>query len=79
MKTRSVTWSIMHPMPLDLAHFRRVAEAAEVAAIGAFEICGDCHGTQSGLDGLYGYDEYPEVLSGLQADEDRSARLATRL
>ena len=53
----------MHPTPLDVAYFRRVAEAAEGAAIGAFEICGDCHGTQSGLDGLYGYDEYASVLS----------------
>ena len=63
MASPTVTWSLMHPTPIDPEYFRRVADAADASRVDSFEICGDCHGPLGGLDGLYDYADYGSVLS----------------
>lgn len=81
MNEIGITWSLMHPTPLDVAYFRRVLAAADRAGVDDFEICGDCHGTRSGLDGLYDYTEYPGIADAAhrEAVAENRRRLNTIL
>lgn len=56
-----ITWSLMHPTRLDPDYFRRVLQAAEARRVDSFEICGPCHGLESGLDGLIDYAPYRDA------------------
>lgn len=47
-----VTWSVMHPTPLDPAYMARVVEkAVEYGGSDSFEVCGTCHSGMGGMDG----------------------------
>ena len=61
MKHPEITWSLMHPTPLDPEYFRRMAERTKDYHVDSFEICGLCHTPYGGLDGLITYDEYPHA------------------
>ena len=61
MKRPEITWSLMHPTPLDPDYFRRVLKKAAEYEVSSFEICGECHSPYGGLDGLIEYREYPHA------------------
>ena len=46
-------WSLFHPVDLDVAYMRRIAEKAkQYGDVAGFEICGDCHSPYGGINGL---------------------------
>ena len=59
MKRPEITWSLMHPTPLDPDYVRKLLKKAEEYTVDSFEICGQCHSPYGGLDGLIDYREYP--------------------
>ncbi len=60
MKPAEITWSLMHPVPLDADYMRRIAELAKNSDVDSFEICGECHTPDGGLDGLCLFGGKPE-------------------
>ncbi len=57
-----ITWSVMHPTPLDAAYMSRVcAKAAEYGNVDSFEICAECHSPLGGLNGLTTLEKYPKA------------------
>ena len=57
-----ITWSVMHPTAIDTNYMARVAaKAVEYGGVDSFEVCGDCHGGQSGINGLSTLDRYPHA------------------
>ena len=57
-----ISWSIMHPTPLDAAYMARVCEkAAEYGNVDSFEICAECHSPLGGLNGLTTLERYPKA------------------
>ena len=65
MKTKrpEITWSLMHPTPLDPDYVRKMVAKAAEYEVDSFEICGQCHSPYGGLDGLIGYGEYPDAFA----------------
>ncbi len=64
-----ITWSLMHPVKLDVNYMKRVVKKAEEYNVDSFEICGPCHGTDGGMDGLLLYEKYPQIAAALNTDE----------
>ena len=62
-KRPEITWSLMHPTPLDPRYVRRLVEKAREYEVDSFEICGQCHTPYGGLDGLIPYREYPDAFA----------------
>lgn len=64
-----ITWSLMHPTPLDAEYMKRVVAEADASPVkvDSFEICAECHGLLGGLDGLSFYDRYPSLQRNNQA------------
>ena len=60
-----ITWSLMHPTPLDAQYMRRVIAAAASYPVDSFEICAQCHTLLGGMDGLILYEDYPSVSQQL--------------
>lgn len=59
-----VTWSVMHPTPLDPAYMARVAnKAVEYGGVDSFEVCGTCHSGMGGMDGLLMMEPYPTAAA----------------
>lgn len=55
---------MMHPTPLDPAYMARVAEkAVEYGGIDSFEVCGTCHSSMGGMDGLLMMEPYPTAAA----------------
>ena len=50
MKRPEITWSLMHPTPLDPDYVRQLTEKAKVYHVDSFEICGQCHAPSGGMD-----------------------------
>ena len=43
-KRPEISWSIMHPTPVNVDYMRRVAaKAVEYGGVDSFEVCGACH------------------------------------
>ena len=63
MKVPEITWSLMHPTPLDPDYVRRLVGKAAEYEVDSFEICGQCHTPYGGLDGLTDYREYPDAFA----------------
>ena len=74
MSTPEITWSILHPTPLDVGYMRRLIAELPNWKCDSFEICAECHTLLGGMDGLVLYEEYPDVASSL----DRNGILANR-
>ena len=55
-----ITWSLMHPTPLNPRYMRQVVREADSSPVkvNSFEICAMCHSTLGGLDGLGHYEGY---------------------
>lgn len=65
-----ISWSIMHPTAIDTNYMARVvAKAVEYGGVDSFEVCGDCHGGNSGINGLSFLEKYPNAA----AKVDRAA------
>ena len=63
MKKSEITWSLMHPTPLNADYIRQLLEISKVYHVDSFEICGQCHTPYGGLDGLIDYREYPRAFA----------------
>ena len=63
MKRPEITWSLMHPTPLDPDYVRRLVKKSEEYHVDSFEICAQCHTPYGGLDGLIDYSEYPHAFA----------------
>ncbi|MBQ7693624.1 MAG: hypothetical protein IJT50_00710, partial [Lentisphaeria bacterium] len=63
MTRPEITWSLMHPTPLDPDYVRQLTEKAKVYHVDSFEICGQCHAPSGGMDGLIDYREFPAAFA----------------
>lgn len=63
-----ITWSLMHPTPLDVDYMKRVVMEAGSRKVDSFEICAACHTLLGGLDGLVLYEDYPAVAATLECE-----------
>ena len=61
MNRPEITWSLMHPTPLNVEYMKQVVAKAAEYRVDSFEICADCHTNLGGMDGLTDYAEYPET------------------
>jgi len=68
MKKPEITWSLMHPTPLDPDYIRRLIKKTKEYPVDSFEICAQCHTPYGGLDGLIFYDEYPTAAANWNQD-----------
>lgn len=75
MKHPEITWSLMHPTPLDPDYVRQLIRKASAYEVDSLEICGECHSTYGGLDGLIDYREYP----GASASWDQEKVMDNRM
>lgn len=63
-----ITWSLMHPTPLNVEYMRRVVAEAKNHPVDGFEICAECHTLFGGMNGLVLYEEYPAVHATLDTE-----------
>ena len=77
MKQPEITWSLMHPTPLDPDYVRKLVKKASAYHVDSFEICGQCHSPYGGLDGLIDYREHPDAFASW--DQDKFAENQRRL
>ncbi len=76
MPKAEITWSLMHPTPLDVNYMKQVVAKAAEYRVDSFEICADCHTNLGGMDGLTDYTDYPEThkridLAGIEANKKK--------
>jgi hypothetical protein len=64
-----ISWSIMHPTALDVEYMSRVIKEAENYEFDSFEICGPCHHSDSGLDGMLDYGRYQIASANIDAEQ----------
>ena len=69
-----ITWSLMHPTPLDVGYMKKVIEHSKNYRVDSFEICAECHSNLGGMDGLADYSSYPETCKAV----DKAAVEANR-
>ena len=65
MNRAEITWSLMHPTPLDVDYMKTVVAKAAEYRVDSFEICADCHTDLGGMDGLTDYIDSPETHKNL--------------
>ncbi len=75
-KTPEITWSLMHPTPLDVEYMKQVVAKAAEYRVDSFELCADCHTNLGGMDGLADYAKYPNTAksidqAGIAANKER--------
>jgi len=73
-----ITWSLMHPTPLDASYFQSVLDAAAGRMVHSFEICGECCTLLSGLDALVDYAEYPQAAGAVDTAAVQRNRVELR-
>ena len=61
MAKAEITWSLMHPTPLNVDYMKQVVAKAAEYRVDSFEICASCHTNLGGMDGLTDYADYPET------------------
>ncbi len=71
-----ITWSLMHPTPLDVDYMKLVVKNAPKYRVDSFEICADCHTNLGGMDGLTDYADFPVThksidLAGIKANRKK--------
>lgn len=68
-------WSVFHPVDLDAAYMKRVADkAVEYGDVAGFEVCGDCHSPYGGINGLSLLEPYPTARSKVDPKRVERAR-----
>ena len=75
MKKSEISWSLMHPTPLNVDYIRQLIEKSKEYRVDSFEICGQCHTPYGGLDGLIDYREYPAAFANW--DQEKVAETQT--
>ena len=65
MARPEITWSLMHPTPLDVDYMKLIIDKASQYRVDSFEICADCHTDLGGMDGLTDYIDYPETYKSI--------------
>ena len=68
MARAEITWSLMHPTPLNVEYMKKVVAKAAEYRVDNFEICADCHTDLGGMDGLTDYVDYPETHKRIDLD-----------
>ena len=71
---KEITWSLMHPTPIDSVYMRRVAAEAARYDMDSFELCGAFAHPSGGLNGQLLFEPYPAAA----AQCDREMVLRTR-
>lgn len=76
MANAEITWSLMHPTPLDVEYMKNIITQSARYRVDSFEICADCHTDLGGMDGLTDYADYPEThkridLAGIAANKEK--------
>ncbi|MBQ9338202.1 MAG: hypothetical protein IJS14_13000 [Lentisphaeria bacterium] len=71
---KEITWSLMHPTPIDSAYMRRIAAEAARYDMDSFELCGAFAHPSGGLNGQLLFEPYPAAA----AQCDREMVLRTR-
>ena len=71
-----ITWSLMHPTPLNVDYMKLVVKNAARYRVDSFEICADCHTNLGGMDGLTDYADFPVThksidLAGIEANRKK--------
>ena len=70
-----ISWSIMHPTPVNVDYMRRVAaKAVEYGGVDSFEVCGACHSLYGGINGLSMLDPYPHAHANVDPRGVEKAR-----
>lgn len=64
-KKPEISWSLMHPTPLDVDYMKLVVKKAAEYRVDSFEICADCHTNLGGMDGLADYAPYPRTFASV--------------
>ena len=64
-KKPEITWSLMHPTPLDVDYMKTVVAKAAGYRVDSFEICADCHTNLGGMDGLADYVPFPTTFKSI--------------
>ncbi|MFA6815724.1 MAG: hypothetical protein WCS73_05465 [Lentisphaeria bacterium] len=59
MNHPEITWSLMHPTPIDVDYMRQIVEKAKNYTVDSFEICGACADKLGGINGLMLLEPYP--------------------
>ena len=77
MKKTEITWSLMHPTPLEPDYMRQLIEKSREYRVDSFEICAQCHTPYGGLDGLINYCEYPTAFANW--DQEKVTDTQTRM
>lgn len=76
MTQPEITWSLMHPTPLNVEYMREVVTRAAEYRVDSFEICAECHSNLGGMDGLTDYIDYPHThkqidLAGIESNKQK--------
>ena len=71
-----ITWSLMHPTPLNVDYMKFIVKNAARYRVDSFEICADCHTNLGGMDGLTDYADFPVThksidLEGVEANRKK--------
>jgi len=64
-KKPEITWSLMHPTPIDVEYMKQVVAKAQEYHVDSFELCAACHGDFGGMDGLADYACYPNTFKAI--------------
>ena len=80
MSKAEITWSLMHPTPLNVDYMKQVVAKAAEYRVDSFEICADCHTNLGGMDGIADYAPYPEThkridMEGILANRKKLAEI----
>ena len=72
MAKAEITWSLMHPTPLETDYMKRVVKKASEYRVDSFEICASCHTNLGGMDGLTFYEKYPTTHKSIDIEGVKS-------
>ena len=73
-KNPEITWSLMHPTPLDVEYMKQVVAKAANYKVDSFELCAACHGNYGGMDGLADYSRYPHAFKAIDQSMIQKSR-----
>ena len=73
-KNPEITWSLMHPTPLDVEYMKQVVAKAANYKVDSFELCAACHGNYGGMDGLVDYSRYPHAFKAIDQSMIQKSR-----
>jgi hypothetical protein len=69
-----ITWSLMHPTPIDVEYMKRIVAKAACYPVDSFEVCADCHTNLGGMDGLADYSCFPTTYKSIDQEGIKRTR-----